>query len=115
MLVCKSSATRKDLHSYIISRFLESLGDLRTKQKGAAGGEVPFPSDFLTAVGKSPSPHLVMQLAAVEKKKPTLWPIWDHKFSVQKPNDRQKCFFPTRARISFKKLLLETYLKSTRQ
>lgn len=69
MLVCKSSATRKDLHSYIISRFLESLGDLRTKQKGAAGGEVPFPSDFLTAVGKSsPSPHLVMQLAAVEKK-----------------------------------------------
>lgn len=68
MLVCKSSATRKDLHSYIISRFLESLGDLRTKQKGAAGGEVPFPSDFLTAEGKS-SPHLVMQLAAVEKKK----------------------------------------------
>lgn len=93
MLVCKSSATRKDLHSYIISRFLESLGDLRTKQKGAAGGEVPFPSDFLTAEGKS-SLHLVMQLAAVKKKKKTLWPIWDHKFSVQKPNDRQKCFSP---------------------
>lgn len=52
----KSPESQKDLHSYIISRFLIILWDLRTKKKGAAGEEMAFLSEFVTARGKS-SPH----------------------------------------------------------
>lgn len=88
MLVRKSPESRKDLHSCILSRFLKVLWDISMKKKDAAGREMLFLSEFLTARGKS-SLHSVRQLAVFEKKCVVHLGL---KFCMQKLSDRQKGF-----------------------